>query len=146
MRPRFPLVVAGLLAAGFVAASPTAAANHACFDPAPLDGDEAVQGVVYDPAVGQSSDFYIHSASSGHVGYSLVSGVGFHAQANPADADLLVWDSTCSWIVCSFTVNAGAVDHCDTITFFWWTSPHVIEVRYVFSHEAHVDYTLVSIR
>lgn len=127
-----------------LAIAPPASANHGttCATATPIDGNEPVTGTVYDWSIGPSSLFYVHTAGQYHQGYALLAGAaGPHVQANLGDAYLNVWNEDCTWLYCSSWSWITPLEEC----LIGGVDTHVIEVGYGWSHESHVDFTLVAL-
>lgn len=126
-----------------LAIAPPASASHGttCATATPIDGNEPVTGAVYDWGIGPSSLYYVHTAGVNHIGYELISGVGSHVQITLGDAYLNVWNADCTWLYCSSWSWISPLDEC----LVGGVDVHVIEVGYGWSHESHVDFTLVAL-
>lgn len=100
-------------------------------------------GTVGNPAVGWQSDDWYSNSGGAVTGYVLQPSVGgsgaVRVQTNVGDADLFIWDASCSVVICSSTAGGLDPDTC-------FDGGDVrIQVRYYFSIDSRTDYTLAAI-
>ncbi|MEA3199049.1 MAG: hypothetical protein QOE90_477 [Thermoplasmata archaeon] len=114
-----------------------------CFSAVPIPTGGVATGTVGDPAVGWQPDDWYYNFGGSLAGYVLQPAVGgdgtVRVQTNLADADLFIWDSSCSVVICASTAGSVAPDTC-------FDGGDVrIQVHYYASIDSRTDYTLLAI-
>lgn len=126
--------------------APSASASPggaSCLSAVPIPPGGVATGTVGDPAVGWQRDDWYSNAGAALTGYVLQPAVGgdgtVRVQTNVADADLFIWDSSCSVVICSSTAGSVVPDTC-------FDGGDVrIQVHYFYSIDSRTDYTLLAI-